>query len=100
MTDDTTTLGVLLDDARRIAISEARRRGLSHTDADDAAQSVTFRLWMAIKQRKQIKSVEAWTRRTTANYVIDSHRQSCRIKNGAGIVETLVNLDESRIRRE
>jgi DNA-directed RNA polymerase specialized sigma24 family protein len=97
--DEPTTLGELLDEARIISIAEARRRGLSRDDAEDAAQTVTFRLWQAIKQRKQLKSVEAWTRRTTANYVIDSHRRSLRLKNGPGIVETLVDLDESRIRR-
>jgi DNA-directed RNA polymerase specialized sigma24 family protein len=97
--DELTTLGEILDEARRISIAEARRRGLSHADAEDAAQTITFRLWQSIKQRKQVKSVEAWTRRTTANYVIDSHRRSCRIKNGPGIVETLTDIDETRIQR-
>jgi DNA-directed RNA polymerase specialized sigma24 family protein len=99
-TNEVTTLGEIINEARRIAINEARRRGLSHADAEDTAQTITLRLWMSIKEGKQVKSVEAWVRRTTANYIIDSHRRSCRIKNGPGLLETLVDIDESRIRRD
>jgi DNA-directed RNA polymerase specialized sigma24 family protein len=93
------TLGELLEKARRISIAEAKRRGLSQADAEDVAQTVTFRLWQSIKDRKEVKSVEAWTRRSTANLIIDSHRRSLRVKNGPGIVETPTDLDETRIRR-
>jgi DNA-directed RNA polymerase specialized sigma24 family protein len=66
------TLGELLDECRRISITEARRRGLSHADAEDVAQIIAIKLWLSIKQKKQVKSVEAWVRRTTANYVGDA----------------------------
>jgi DNA-directed RNA polymerase specialized sigma24 family protein len=92
-----TTLGELLDEGRRISIIEAHRRGLSHPDAEDAAQAVSVKLWLAIKTGKQIKSIEAWVRRTTSNFIVDSHRHKSRLKNGPGMLETLAGIDESRI---
>jgi DNA-directed RNA polymerase specialized sigma24 family protein len=81
--DEVTTLGGLLDAARRISVAEARRRGLSHEDASAVAQHVTFRLWQAIKQRNPIKSVEAWTRRTTANCLISAQERFEKSHPGA-----------------
>lgn len=81
--DKPTTLGELLDEARIISIAEARRRGLSHEDASTVAQRVSFRLWQSIKQRKPIKSVEAWTRRTTADRLIAAQERFAKSHPGA-----------------
>jgi RNA polymerase sigma factor (sigma-70 family) len=88
-----------LADCRRVSMLEARRRGLTLTDAEDVAQEVMLRLWTALAEGKPVTSISAWTRRTTANLIIDSHRKRMSDKAGGKITETLVNIDESRFLR-
>lgn len=85
-----------LIECRRVAIMEARRRGLSPDDADDVAQEVCIALWTALTAEKPIRSIGAWSRTTTARRLVDLHRQAGSLKRGGGLIESLNDhLDES-----
>lgn len=101
MATDPNRLDQQLVECRRVAIMEARRRGLSADDADDIAQEVSLKLWMIqstpedpTKPSKQPKHIPAWTRKATANLVIDTHRKERAAKYGGGLLESLTGYDE------
>jgi DNA-directed RNA polymerase specialized sigma24 family protein len=96
---DAPRIDTQLTEGRRISILEARRRGLSHADAEDVASCVSIKLLLAIRKGQRIKSVEAWTRTATRNYVVNQHRDASRLKRGGGIVESLTGVSEDRFAR-
>lgn len=82
--------------SRGVSLLEARRRGLTLADAEDVAQDVTVRLWIALGKGTQIKSVEAWTRTATRNHITNQHRDASRLKRGGGILESLTGVSEDK----
>jgi DNA-directed RNA polymerase specialized sigma24 family protein len=89
---------VLLE-CRRVAILEGRRRGMDHADAEDVASCVSIQLLLTLRQGKPIKSVTAWTRKATQNYIINQHRDASRLKRGGGLVESLTGVSEDQFAR-
>ena len=86
---------------RRVSILEARRRGLSVDDADDVAQEVSLKLWTIqstpedpSKPSKKPKHIPAWTRKATANLIIDRHSRDRAAKYGGGLIESLSDYDD------
>lgn len=84
-----------ITDCRRVTITEARRRGLDAPAAEDVAQDICIRLWQLLAiEGKKIKHLAAWTRKATANLIIDRHRQERAAKYGGGLLESLTDYDD------
>lgn len=82
---------------RNTAYLEARRQGLNHHDAEDTAAIVAAKLWQLIVLGNPPKSVSAWARKACANQVIDAHRKRNRLKNGHGVLDTCVSIDDLNV---
>lgn len=81
--------------ARRVALIEAQRRGLDTDAAEDIAQDVCIRMWERLTTEGQmILHIAAWTRKTTANLIIDRHRKERAAKYGGGLLESLSDYDD------
>lgn len=88
----TSPTDAIVTEGRRVSMLEARRRGLSKDDADDVAQEIAIKLLLILKADKPIKHVPAWTRRATANYIIDEHRKKYAAKYGGGLLVSLTEV--------
>jgi DNA-directed RNA polymerase specialized sigma24 family protein len=86
-----------LIELRTAAIRQARRMGLSHADADDAAQDVCIRALVQIGKDKTITNPAAWSRQATRNLVLNQKRDGSRAKRGGGLIESLDGLEELEI---
>lgn len=83
-------------ECHRVAMMEARRRGLSSDDSEDVAQEVCIALWTALMVEKPIRSIGAWSRTAAARRIVDLHRQALSSKRGGGLIESLADhLEES-----
>lgn len=88
-----------LVECRRVAVLEARRRGLSDADADDIAQETCLSLWAALTKGQTIRSVGAWARTAAGRRIVDDHRKSSSSKRGGAMLESLDEHTENRVLR-
>jgi DNA-directed RNA polymerase specialized sigma24 family protein len=89
-------LDLRLVHCRRVAILEARRRGLTSDEAEDIAQEVTLQLWTALTKGKEVRNIGGWSRVASARLVMKNRRDANTQKRGGGALESLTGLSESQ----
>jgi DNA-directed RNA polymerase specialized sigma24 family protein len=90
-----TNLDFQLIECRRVALLEAKRRGLHHADAEDVAGETVISLMLASADGKQIKNVGGWSRVAAARLILNRHRDASRDKRGGGNLRSLDELTEA-----
>lgn len=80
---------------RRVSLLEARRRGLSLTDAEDIAQDVCIQLWAALLANTQIRCVGGWSRVAAGRLILNRQRDEHRAKRGGGNLRSLDELTDA-----
>jgi DNA-directed RNA polymerase specialized sigma24 family protein len=78
-----------LTECRRVAMLEARRRGLSQEDAEDISGDTVVSLILAVADGRQIRNVGGWSRVAAARLILNRHRDDHRAKRGGGNLHSL-----------
>jgi DNA-directed RNA polymerase specialized sigma24 family protein len=94
-TEITPLADTVLLTCRRVAILEARRRGLSHEDAEDVASETVISLLIAVEEGKEIENEGGWPRVAAARIILNRHRNAHRGKRGGGDLSSLDELVEA-----